>query len=231
MLAECGLRGADFPIVFDDPVSSLDHRYRCRVAERLAEEANDRQVIVFTHDVFFLTELQSYAEARQVPISIQGLRRLSSATGITDGTQPWHAMKVDQRLHWSDQERARLSRLHEDEGESEAYVFGVGTLVDRLRSTWERAIEERVFNQVVTRFQNSVKVERLESVVFSDADFATIMAARDRLSGLTPAHDEAEGASKPPASPDDLKKEIDELRAFVAELKSRQKEAKKSRGS
>ena len=41
-------------IVFDDPMSSLDHKYRRRVAKRLVEEAAHRQVIVFTHDLTFL---------------------------------------------------------------------------------------------------------------------------------------------------------------------------------
>jgi hypothetical protein len=229
MLAECGLQGSAFPIVFDDPVSSLDHRYRGRVAARLAEESRSRQVIVLTHDVFFVTELQAQAETKGLPVVIQGLRRMGDAAGIADGGQPWQTMTVEQRLQWCDGERARLSRVLGDEGESAAYATGVGNLVDRLRSTWERAIEERVFNKVVTRFQHSVKVERLESVVFSDPDFAKIMAARDRLSALTPAHDEAAGAAKPMATPDDLKTEINELRTFVTGLKTRQKAAKTSR--
>jgi energy-coupling factor transporter ATP-binding protein EcfA2 len=38
-------------IIFDDPVTSLDHVRRDKVAERLAQLAQDRQVVVFTHDV------------------------------------------------------------------------------------------------------------------------------------------------------------------------------------
>ncbi|WP_211293045.1 AAA family ATPase, partial [Xanthomonas cucurbitae] len=52
-LAEIGLNGGKGGIVFDDPVSSLDHRRRERVAKRLAIEAAQRQVIVFTHDIYF----------------------------------------------------------------------------------------------------------------------------------------------------------------------------------
>ncbi|WP_347888439.1 AAA family ATPase [Nitrosomonas europaea] len=37
-------------IVFDDPVSSLDHMHREAVAKRLVAEAAHRQVIVFTHE-------------------------------------------------------------------------------------------------------------------------------------------------------------------------------------
>ena len=40
-------------IVFDDPVLSLDHRWRKRVAKRLVEETKNRQVIVLTHDLVF----------------------------------------------------------------------------------------------------------------------------------------------------------------------------------
>ncbi|MBU1362166.1 MAG: AAA family ATPase, partial [Gammaproteobacteria bacterium] len=53
-LAELSTVEAQSAIVFDDPVSSLDHLHRDRVAARLAEEGAKRQVIVFTHDMAFL---------------------------------------------------------------------------------------------------------------------------------------------------------------------------------
>jgi hypothetical protein len=48
-LAEINLGRGLGGIVFDDPVSSLDHRRRWEVARRLATEAKHRQVIVLTH--------------------------------------------------------------------------------------------------------------------------------------------------------------------------------------
>ena len=48
-------------LVFDDPVSSLDHRWRGQVAKRLVEEAENRQVIVFTHDLVFVNDLNDHA--------------------------------------------------------------------------------------------------------------------------------------------------------------------------
>ncbi len=44
-------------LVFDDPVSSLDHRWRASVAKRLIEEAKTRQIVVFTHDLIFVNDL------------------------------------------------------------------------------------------------------------------------------------------------------------------------------
>lgn len=52
-LTERQLSGDASGVVFDDPVCSMDHRRRQRVARRLASEARSRQVIVFTHDMFF----------------------------------------------------------------------------------------------------------------------------------------------------------------------------------
>lgn len=45
-------------LVFDDPVSSLDHRWRGQVAKRLVQEAEHRQVIVLTHDLVFVNDLR-----------------------------------------------------------------------------------------------------------------------------------------------------------------------------
>ncbi len=56
--AELATGGAGAPIVFDDPVSSLDHVWRERIANRLVKESSTRQVIVFTHDIVFLLALK-----------------------------------------------------------------------------------------------------------------------------------------------------------------------------
>jgi wobble nucleotide-excising tRNase len=52
-------------LVFDDPVSSLDHRWRKKVAERLVGEAAQRQVIAFTHDLVFVNDLLDLATAKR----------------------------------------------------------------------------------------------------------------------------------------------------------------------
>lgn len=62
-LAEVRLGKGLGGVVFDDPVSSLDHVRRERVAKRLAQESRERQVVVLTHDVFFLSVLMLEARA------------------------------------------------------------------------------------------------------------------------------------------------------------------------
>ena len=52
-MAELATNDSDSGIIFDDPVSSLDHLHREAIAKRLAAEGRSRQMIVFTHDLPF----------------------------------------------------------------------------------------------------------------------------------------------------------------------------------
>ncbi|HEY1458416.1 MAG TPA: hypothetical protein VGF15_07855 [Solirubrobacteraceae bacterium] len=56
-LAEAMMRPVAAPLVFDDPVSGLDRSHAGHLATRLAELSLTRQVIVFSHDIWFVGEL------------------------------------------------------------------------------------------------------------------------------------------------------------------------------
>jgi hypothetical protein len=58
-LAEVGLKGNSCPIIFDDPVNSLDYKRLEYVVRRIVEISDSRQVVVFTHNIWFAAELLS----------------------------------------------------------------------------------------------------------------------------------------------------------------------------
>jgi hypothetical protein len=62
-LAEARLAGITAPVIFDDPVSSLDHRRIREVSERIVSLVETTQVIVFTHDILFASTLLALMEA------------------------------------------------------------------------------------------------------------------------------------------------------------------------
>ncbi len=97
-LAEVRLSGHKGGIVFDDPVSSLDHRRRGHVAKRLAAEAAYRQVIVFTHDIYFLCLLLEEAKVARVPFTTQSLIRRSEGFGIADPELPFEGFPSSSRF-------------------------------------------------------------------------------------------------------------------------------------
>ncbi|MGA4814767.1 hypothetical protein ACPA9J_02630 [Pseudomonas aeruginosa] len=55
------LNGSCLGVVFDDPVTSMDHVRKEAIAQRLVDEAAKRQVIVFTHDILFTNYLATAA--------------------------------------------------------------------------------------------------------------------------------------------------------------------------
>jgi len=93
--AEIGLGHHSCPIVLDDPVSSLDHRYRATIAARLVSESKKRQVLIFTHDIAFLLDLQEKAgELGGIHFTAQTVLQQNEATGVPNDGLPWHAMPV-----------------------------------------------------------------------------------------------------------------------------------------
>jgi len=230
MLAECGLQGTGFPIVFDDPVSSLDHRYRERVARRLVREAENRQVIVLTHDVFFLTELQLEASLQGVATEVRGLKRVGPVSGVCDEDKPWQIMSIGERLNWCLVRASGLQPLY-DSGATAEYEKEAGFVADRLRSTVEEVVEECVFCKVVTRFQNNVMMLRLKDVVYDNDDYRELTAAYATLSKWTPAHSGGAGAQREVPTPADLREVVSTIQKYVKTLKKRQKAAAEARAN
>ena len=107
-------------IVFDDPVSSLDYKWRDGVARRLVKEAKTRQVIVFTHDVVFLLQLKEVAEEEEVEQRDQHVRNLPGGAGVCAEELPWVALKVRSRVGHLRKLFQEAEKLHRD-GHQDAY--------------------------------------------------------------------------------------------------------------
>ena len=154
-LAELREVGSDHSIIVDDPVSSLDHSRMQAVAKRLAEEASTgRQVIVFTHNILFHHML--WAAARRVQVGRH--REWMSSAGnerfglIDESQKPWQLKRVSERLHDVQQDVAELSRSAYDPVDQQ-FRSRIVELYTKMRETWERVVEEILFNNVVQRFR------------------------------------------------------------------------------
>ncbi|MCL1484545.1 MAG: hypothetical protein MH208_09365 [Marinobacter sp.] len=56
-LTELQLDNVKAPVIFDDPVNSLDHKIIDAVAKRMVRLSKDRQVVIFTHSVLLFNSL------------------------------------------------------------------------------------------------------------------------------------------------------------------------------
>ena len=225
-LAEVGLSGGKGGIVFDDPVSSLDHRRRERVAKRLAAEAAQRQVIVFTHDIYFLCLLAEEAKQAGVAIATQSLTRRAEGFGIADPDLPFEGKNASKRIGALKAQHQSIAKLHKD-GEEQEHRKQTVDAYFRLRMTWERAVEEVLLREVILRFRKGVETQRLAGVSVEDDDYAQVNAGMTRCSNY--AHDKALVGGVAVPEPDELLADILALEAWRAQIDKRSGETSKKR--
>jgi ABC-type phosphate/phosphonate transport system ATPase subunit len=210
-------------IVFDDPMSSLDHIHRKAVAARLVEEAAHRQVIIFTHDLAFLYEIRREAEANERSIAYQTVHRKMSRPGYVDGELPTKAKSAVQQAISLRSELKSVKGQFAGWSEVKRCIFCKG-FIEQLREAWDQAIADFVF-PVLGRFENQIKGSSLfRLAVLTPVDVRIVTAARGRLS--EELHASAETLNPETVTYDTLFAEIGKLEAWQTDIIKRQKEAK-----
>lgn len=225
-LAEVNLSGSTGGIVFDDPVSSLDHRRRERVARRLAEEAQNRQVIVLTHDIYFVCVLMEAAQAAGVPVMSQSLVERPEGFGVTDPELPFEGKTTKDRIGQLRAFQQEIAKVHKS-GDHPLHREMTQNAYRQLRDTWERAVEEVLFRQVVLRFRKGVETQRLREVVVEDADYALIDKGMTKCSNY--CHDRAPMAGVAAPDPDELLEDINTLDNWRKAIEQRSQEVRNQR--
>ena len=225
-LAEVGLSGGKGGIVFDDPVSSLDHRRRERVARRLAVEASDRQVVVFTHDIYFLCLLAEEAKLAGTTIVTQSLTRRAEGFGIADPELPFEGKNASKRIGALKAQHQIIAKLHRDGEEQEHHKQTVEAYF-RLRMAWERAVEEVLLREVILRFRKGVETQRLAGVIVEDDDYAQVHTGMTKCSNY--AHDKALMGGVAIPEPEELLADILALETWRTKIDTRSVETAKKR--
>jgi hypothetical protein len=217
------LSTADDPsgIVFDDPVSSLDVRWRRAVAWRLVQESKTRQTIVFTHDVVFLLALHQASKDLSVVPHDQHVRFTSKGAGVCVEELPWAAMAVKKRIGYIRSEWQSADKLHRD-GHQDQYEKEAKNLYGLLREAWERGLEEVLLGGVVERFRPGVQTQQITAIAdITEEDCKAVERGMSKCSAWLRGHDHAAAAPTPVPKPEELKADIDELEAWVKIINKR----------
>ena len=223
-LAELNLSPIKTSIVFDDPVSSLDHKWASRIAERLLKEGKERQVIIFTHNISFLLELFKYAGIYQVGKSSQNLRRKNNVSGHCHDELPWKARNTAKRNEKLEEVAQQARKHYKADPDCDEYQMLHDQFYSRLRSTWERAVEEILLNGVVMRFDSGISTQLLNGVSVDDEDYLTVFNAMSESSEGINAHDHAAGQHDQINTPDDMDNELKKLKEFRRTIAVKNKE-------
>ncbi|MEQ1901594.1 MAG: AAA family ATPase [Devosia sp.] len=206
-------------IVFDDPMSSLDHINRSAVASRLVEEAEHRQVVVFTHDLVFLYELRREAEKANRPIAFRNVRRRQDKPGYIESELP---DKAKSGLEMCSALRTSLKAARatfDSQADTQRTIFCKGT-IGQLRDAWEQALSDYI-RPVLERFNNKVKPTSIFKLrILTEEDVKSVMAAQARLS--EDLHSSAQALNPEAVSLDDLVAEVRALEDWIQSIRDRQ---------
>ncbi|MGO9893223.1 MAG: AAA family ATPase [Bryobacteraceae bacterium] len=210
-------------LVFDDPVSSLDHRWRKQVATRLVEEAGERQIIVFTHDLVFVNDLYDLGLGKKRPMRLFTVSRGQSGTGVVTDGMPWKAQRVEERIDNLEKD-ARAAKTLYDNNQQDDYNREAASLYNGLRASWERALEDVAFFRVVQRHRDYIDTKHLKKAsVLTEADCDAFHAGFKKCSDVVDAHDPSSGRNADAPPPNELMQDIQALKDWVASLRDRQK--------
>jgi hypothetical protein len=210
-------------IVFDDPVSSLDHTRRQNVARRLIEEAKIRQVIIFTHDTSFLGELRDLIEQAGIEHLIHHLEWHGEFSGAVQSGLPWEHKGYKDRIDklQKGQTVLAVSWPPYPNGEQSAAMRQQYNL---LRATIERVIQDLIFNGVVVRYRDWIRVTNLSKVVgFEKAECDEIERLYQVCCDVVDAHDPASGKNAPVPTAAQLGLDIAGLVAVIVKIENRKK--------
>ena len=228
-LAELSQSGSTSGIVVDDPVSSLDHRYRHRVAARLVHESTVRQVVVFTHDAVFLSALLTELERLHLRPEVLSMESAEGAPGHNYRGLPWNNQSVAEKLANLEGDQRRLADQW-NHPPSDALCRDMADTYGRVRGTLERLVREHVLGKAIRPFDERVQIERLAAVAgFSMEEFDQINAIYLRCNAATDAHDSSGEGGREVPHPNDLLGDIATMRGLVEQASTRAREVRRAR--
>lgn len=184
-LAESRMRGTKAPLVFDDPVTSLDYRRLDEVAARIQHLAETHQVIVLTHNIMFASALISTRQKKKLRVKIYEVRDGGdNQKGILAAdVEPQFDTPADltSRINVKIQGMPTAEPVVQDALIKEAY--------DLLRAWCEAFVEQELLQSVTQRYRHNIMMSKLAKIDTSRLDAAIAVIeplfarACDRMTG------------------------------------------------
>lgn len=204
-------------IVLDDPVSSLDHKRRTQIVKRLLEEACCRQVIIFTHEIAFFMEMKIQAEKSGIIFQQETIRKICNEPGNISSVIPWQGMGVKDRTGKLKNDLQKINSVF-NAGDMDKYYYEAKQWCELLRESWERAVEEVLFNDAIQRYNPCVQTQRLKKAPFSQELYNELENGMTECSSW--CHDQARAINGNIPSVEDLKKYIDSFEKYCKKYRA-----------
>jgi|14_taG_2_1085336.scaffolds.fasta_scaffold00002_87 energy-coupling factor transporter ATP-binding protein EcfA2 len=222
-LAEMHLSEINRGIVFDDPVNSLDEKRKSEIAERLVVEASQKQVIVFTHDLVFVSSLIGNCKDSNTISYCHWIENV-------DGNQPGTI--------WLNNTPS-FEKGYKTSGKAQGYYDGakksppeiredkIKNGFAALRTSYETLVVFGLFNGVVQRFEERVSVDSLGDVIFDNELKDKILDSFYQCCRYMEGHSHSDKYAYKKPSLANLNEEIQRFNEVKKEIKEKRSELKK----
>ena len=210
-LADVAGKSNQAPLIFDDPISSLDQSYEEAAVQRLIELSEDKQIIVFTHRLSLLGTVRHFAEKKPIKIDVVSIRSVDWGTG-EPAPIPLSQSDIKSTLNTLMNQRYQDAKNASENGKFEHAEILLTSVCSDFRALVERSIENDLLCGVVQRYQRPVHTLKLKDLAkLKGADCNLLDSLMTKYSGFE--------HSQPTESPVELPK-LDDLLADMTSLKS-----------
>ena len=210
-LADVTGKNSQAPLIFDDPISSLDQSYEEAVVQRLIELSQNKQVIVFTHRLSLLGTVRHFADKKTIKPDVVSIRAADWGTG-EPAPIPLSQCDIKSSLNTLMNQRYQDVKKASGNGEFEHAEILLKSICSDFRILVERSIENDLLCGVVQRYQRPVYTLKIKELAkLKDADCNLLDSLMTKYSGFE--------HSQPTESPVELPK-LDDLLADMTSLKS-----------
>ncbi len=214
-LADTSVNQNKAPFIFDDPISSLDHIFEEKVADRLVALSQTRQVIVFTHRLSLL-ELLVKDKSKSIVVSLWEESTGEPCEIDLYGKKPKAILETLLIM-------LNKAKKHKESNEILAYRSEMQSIRSEFRKVLERMIETNLLNDVVIRHRRDIttknKIGHLHHITQVDCDlFDSLMTKYS-----TPLHSTTTEQSKNPINDEELRVDVISMQEWLKSFSDRQK--------
>jgi hypothetical protein len=136
---------------------------------------------------------------------------------------PWDHQPYRDRIDKLEKHQKRLEK-NWSPYPNESQTEEMRCAYSRFRATLERVIQDVVFNGVIQRYRDWIRVDNLKGAVgFTELEFQEIDRLHKIACGVTEAHDRSSAKNSPVPGPDQLAKDIASLKTLIEDIKKRRK--------
>lgn len=219
-IAETNITTINKGIVFDDPVTSLDEERKSTIAKRLVDLATQKQVVIFTHDLVFVSSLINFAGDNNVTNECHWIENRNGIPG-----QVWLRNSPTYEKVYRNAEPAKefYKVAKEDDCPPAEREYQVRNGFTALRTCYEVLVINDLFKNVVQRYNERVSVDSLSSVYFDEELINELLDSFAQCCRYMEGHTHSDKYAYLKPEPQNLNEEIQRYEAIRSKIRKNKK--------